>query len=226
VFDGRVQLREGLIPLLSQYHDILDDMLEQIRNGQSVNLDPQLVQRIHAVAKGGDPLTVEANAAANETEELDIEVVEVASISSDSEVISSDLDESDREILEIFLEEAQELQQELDRVLQEWQQEPENLRATEEVQRIMHTLKGGARMGGLTEVGDLAHDFEAWMIKAQQGEIEVDDAFFNDLYKRQDGLAASVDAVAQSLLKPAATITTESDVEIVDNILPAGFNKL
>ena len=219
--DGRVQLREGLIPLLSQYHDILDDMLEQIRNGQSVNLDPQLVQRIHAVAKGGDPLTVEANAAANETEELDIEVVEVASISSDSEVISSDLDESDREILEIFLEEAQELQQELDRVLQEWQQEPENLRATEEVQRIMHTLKGGARMGGLTEVGDLAHDFEAWMIKAQQGEIEVDDAFFNDLYKRQDGLAASVDAVAQSLLKPAATITTESDVEIVDNILPA-----
>ena len=217
--DGRVQLREGLIPLLSQYHDILDDMLEHIRNGQAVNLDRTLVDKIHAVAKGADPLTVnqiELEVADDqEIEAANLEIESYQNTNIDTEIITSDLDESDREILEIFLEEAQELQEELDRVLQEWQGEPENLRATEEVQRIMHTLKGGARMGGLTEVGDLAHDFEAWMIKAQQGELEVNESFFTEVYQRQDSLAGSIEAVAKSLTQPQATLDSESDVELV-----------
>lgn len=219
--DGRVQLREGLIPLLSQYHDILDDMLEHIRNGQTVNLDRKLVDRIHAVAKGADPLTVnQIELEAVDTQEIEASNLEIESYQNtnlDTEIVTSDLDESDREILEIFLEEAQELQEELDRVLQEWQGEPENLRATEEVQRIMHTLKGGARMGGLTEVGDLAHDFEAWMIKAQQGELEVNESFFTEVYQRQDALAGSIETVAKSLTQPQATLESESDVELVQS---------
>jgi chemosensory pili system protein ChpA (sensor histidine kinase/response regulator) len=219
--DGRVQCRDGLIPLLSNYHDILDDMLDHIRNGQAVELDAQLLAKIHAVAKGADPLSVNSIASVESIEVTSEPVsVEVVAENTNNEIISLDLDESDREILEIFLEEAQELQQELDTVLQEWQQSPENLRATEEVQRIMHTLKGGARMGGLTEVGDLAHDFEAWMIKAQQGVIEVDEAFFNEVYQRQDALATSVEMVAKSLLQPQTSIDLESDVELV-SIAPA-----
>ena len=220
--DGRVQLRAGLIPLLSSYHDILDDMLDHIRNGRTLELDPQVVVRIHAVAKGADPLSIDANEVAGVVEALEPEslTVDVLINPVSSDIISLDLDESDREILEIFLEEAQELQQELDAVLQAWQLAPENLRATEEVQRIMHTLKGGARMGGLTEVGDLAHDFEAWMIKAQQGEIDVDDAFFAEVYQRQDTLASSVDAVAQSLSQPQNNLVIESDIELA-SIVPA-----
>ena len=227
--DGRVQSRDGLIPLLSSYHDILDDMLDHIKNGQSVDLDPQVVVRIHAVAKGADPLTVNtlvdndtsAEAVTHEVSNIhslseDISPIADTTNFVDNEVVSLDIDESDREILEIFLEEAQELQQELDTILQEWQLAPENLRATEEIQRVMHTLKGGARMGGLTEVGDLAHEFEAWMIKAQQGEVNVDDAFFSEVFQRQDGLAASVDAVARSLSQPAEN--QQAEIPTVDSI--------
>jgi chemosensory pili system protein ChpA (sensor histidine kinase/response regulator) len=218
--DGRVQLRAGLIPLLSSYHDILDDMLEHIRNGQVFELDPQVVVKIHAVAKGADPLSVDVIASV-EPVLMDTvpELVDDLSELVSNEVVSLDVDESDREILEIFLEEAHELHQELDAVLQEWQLTPENLRATEEVQRIMHTLKGGARMGGLTEIGDLAHDFEAWMIKAQQGVIEVNDAFFVEVFQRQDRLAASVELVAQSLSQPSDIQVLESDIELA-NIAP------
>ena len=214
--DGRVQFQEGLIPLLSSYHDILDDMLEQIRNGQKVSLDDQVLQRIHAVAKGASPLVDEQEEIASVSFEIPSEDPSVESNAISNEVVSLDLDESDREILEIFLEEAQELQQELDGVLQEWQNSPENLRATEEVQRIMHTLKGGARMGGLTEVGDLAHDFEAWMVKAQQGEVEVDDAFFGEVYQRQDKLAASIELIGQSLTQPNLITEVESSIELHD----------
>ena len=230
--DGRVQSRDGLIPLLSSYHDILDDMLDHIKNEQSFDLDPQVVVRIHAVAKGADPLTVTAlTDDGMSAEAVSNEVSNIRSLSEDSspisdttnfaenEVVSLDIDESDREILEIFLEEAQELQQELDSILQKWQLTPENLRATEEIQRVMHTLKGGARMGGLTDVGDLAHEFEAWMIKAQQGQVNVDDAFFSEVFQKQDSLAACIDSVARSLSQPAeiqpvATLSVDSADEV------------
>jgi chemosensory pili system protein ChpA (sensor histidine kinase/response regulator) len=215
--DGRVQYQDGLIQLLSSYHDILDDMLEQIRNGQSVSLDEQVLQRIRDVAKGATLNNVKGN---NEKEFTLNEPVELISATENdtslNDVVSSDIDESDREILEIFLEEAQELQQELDSVLQAWQETPENLRATEEVQRIMHTLKGGARMGGLTDVGDLAHDFEAWMIKAQQGEVAVDDNFFAHVYQRQDQLAASIERIGQSLSQPAESVQLAPNDETSD----------
>ena len=214
--DGRVQFKEGLIPLLSSYHDILDDMLEQIRNGQKVSLDDQVLKRIHAVAKGASPLADEQEDVAIESFNILSEDPLVESNTPNNDVVSLELDESDREILEIFLEEAHELQQELDGVLQEWQNAPENLRATEEVQRIMHTLKGGARMGGLTDVGDLAHDFEAWMVKAQQGEVEVDDAFFSAVYQRQDQLAASIELVGKSLTQPNLVTEVESSIEVHD----------
>jgi chemosensory pili system protein ChpA (sensor histidine kinase/response regulator) len=203
--DGRVQFREVLIPLLNSYHDILDDMLEHIRNGQSYELDPKVVVKIHSVAKGADPLSVDDI-------ELQPEVIAV-----DNDIVSLDFDESDHEILEIFLEEAHELQEELDAVLQEWKLTPDNLRATEEVQRIMHTLKGGARMGGLTEVGDLAHDFETSMVKAQKGEIEVDNNFFGEVFQRQDALASSIDTVTKLLSQALNNDPVESDIEIINS---------
>lgn len=194
--DGRVHLHEGLIPLLSQYHDILDDMLEHIRNGEKVTLEQQLLDKIHAVAKGADPLSInQVNSEVHKDENS--EIIDPVQEATSNDSITSDLDETDLEILGIFLEEAQELQEELDGVLQDWKLEPDNLRATEEVQRIMHTLKGGARMGGLTEVGNLAHDFETWMVKAQQGEISVDESFFAEVFQRQDHLAACVEKISK-----------------------------
>jgi chemosensory pili system protein ChpA (sensor histidine kinase/response regulator) len=228
--DGRVQLSDGLIPLLSSYHDILDDMLEHIRTGQYYKLTPQVMANIHSVAKGIDPLAnnLLANNNIDATSKVDDDfldsVLDIESLSENlladtihNDAGSLDFDDSEREILEIFLEEAQELQQELDAVLQEWKLTPDNLRATEEVQRIMHTLKGGARMGGLTEVGDLAHDFEAWMVKAQQGEIEIDDAFFDEVFQYQDGLSVSVDNVARLLLPSENNDVIATDIELVNS---------
>lgn len=188
-------------------------MFEHIRNEQKIELDPTLVARIHAVARGADPLTVDQveidTVVAEEVESTDV----VSEISYEDaaplDIISSDIDESDREILEIFLEEAKELQEELDTVLQDWQKEPGNLKATEEIQRIMHTLKGGSRMAGLSKIGNQAHDFEAEMLKAQQGELTTDEDFFTEVFKRQDSLAAEIEQVSQSLSQPAESIKPE-----------------
>ena len=109
------------------------------------------------------------------------------------------LDESDREILEIFIEEAQELQEQLDKTLHNWEQQPDDLSQAAEAQRVLHTLKGGARLAGLTDIGDQAHDFEANILKAQQGQLEVNADLFKQYYKIHDSLTQKVEAVEQSL---------------------------
>ena len=66
----------------------------------------------------------------------------------------------DAEMLEIFLEEAQEIVEETNSKLAEWQSNPSDTGPVKILQRGLHTLKGGARMSGVSALGDLAHEME------------------------------------------------------------------
>ncbi|RDJ00218.1 hybrid sensor histidine kinase/response regulator [Dyella solisilvae] len=66
----------------------------------------------------------------------------------------------DPDLLEIFVEEARELLDHSDSVLAEWRAEPSTIEHVAELQRDLHTLKGGARIAGMTPVGDLTHAIE------------------------------------------------------------------
>ena len=65
--------------------------------------------------------------------------------------------QQDTEILEIFVEEIEEIFQELERLLQNWQDQPEVLK---EIRRHFHTLKGSGRMVGALQAGELAWTVE------------------------------------------------------------------
>jgi chemosensory pili system protein ChpA (sensor histidine kinase/response regulator) len=69
--------------------------------------------------------------------------------------------EGEQELQEIFLEEAQELLGKLDTNLQEWFGKPEDLSLLMPINRILHTLKGSARLAGLKSIGNLSHALEA-----------------------------------------------------------------
>ena len=64
----------------------------------------------------------------------------------------------DPELVLLFLEEAEDLLLSSSEHLTAWEHgEADSLAA---LQRDLHTLKGGARMAGVTAVGDLAHELE------------------------------------------------------------------
>ncbi len=67
---------------------------------------------------------------------------------------------TDPELVEIFLEEAQEIIDSAAASLQQWLADTDNTLAVESLQRDLHTLKGGARMAEIRPVGDLAHELE------------------------------------------------------------------
>ncbi len=78
---------------------------------------------------------------------------------------------SDQELAEIFLEEAQELMDGIDNALNRWGETPADLDPVEELQRILHTLKGGARLADIIAIGDLSHAFESLLEEVSQHKV-------------------------------------------------------
>jgi len=67
---------------------------------------------------------------------------------------------SDPEILEIYLEEAEEESKNIARLQQDWLLHPEDDNALKNLRRAFHTIKGSGRLVGAMKIGEFAWDFE------------------------------------------------------------------
>ncbi len=101
----------------------------------------------------------------------------------------------DKEIIDIFLEEADELLEEIDQAIHIWQDNTGDRAQVDTLKRALHTFKGGARVAGLAGVGDISHDFETRIIEAESKREEKNPAFFHDLFARHDRLLLAMDRV-------------------------------
>ena len=206
VSDGRLGTDTALFELLERAHDELDTQLNAVRAAQVPQPADAMIAEIRHFLQG--------RAYAEVPEYADDESLTDTLVASPETPHTEALDESDREILEIFLEEANELQEALDRALHDWEQDPDDRAAPEEAQRVLHTLKGGARLAGLSRIGDLAHDFETDILHAQQGQISRDAAFFQSAYQRQDELMQQVDQVAAALQGDGLVVLGEASLTL------------
>jgi len=69
-------------------------------------------------------------------------------------------DDIDPQLLPIFLEEATELVPSVGQTLRDWRANPDNPSIGHGLQRLLHTLKGSARMCGAMALGELTHAME------------------------------------------------------------------
>ena len=88
----------------------------------------------------------------------------------------------DAEIAAIFTEESAELLESADKALLEWVKE-RSAQPMEELKRHLHTLKGGARMAGITAMGNLSHEIETLLISIDDGRVKATPAV-EDLMQR------------------------------------------
>ncbi|WP_255034019.1 Hpt domain-containing protein [Rhodoferax sp. TH121] len=70
-------------------------------------------------------------------------------------------DHLDDDLLPIFEEEAAELMPQLGTALRQWVAQPEHMEARNEILRLLHTLKGSARLAGAMRLGEMAHRMES-----------------------------------------------------------------
>jgi chemosensory pili system protein ChpA (sensor histidine kinase/response regulator) len=149
---------------------------------------------VEDVSEESFPVTSEELASEDNQGSDDIGENAGESIESDPITVTMELpDDLDFDILEIFIDEAGELLNELENAVEEWRSDATNEAHADELKRVLHTLKGGARLARLKELGDQSHDFETYVIKAQQNKEPLDDQFFANVLNRQDQLVHNIE---------------------------------
>ena len=69
-------------------------------------------------------------------------------------------DELDPQLLPIFLDESADLVHGVAAGLRAWRDQLDNLGPADDLKRLLHTLKGSARMAGAMSIGQLVHGME------------------------------------------------------------------
>ena len=122
---------------------------------------------------------------------LDI-VRESVVIGSDDDDIDA-TDALDADLFPIFEEEALELLPQLGGALRQWSERPHNMSARGEVLRVLHTLKGSARLAGALRLGEMTHRMESSI--EQLGSEDLNIAQIEPLLTRFDGLLSNFDGL-------------------------------
>ncbi|BCD99981.1 Hpt domain-containing protein [Marinicellulosiphila megalodicopiae] len=198
ICDGRYAADESVFELLFACQDDISDMVQDIEAQGKCEYDPELVGKIkeycdsHKVdhlAKNADELSVIDEPDLHDTElslvdESDIQINESGIISQDEMFIV----DSDPELIEIFLDEADEILVSIQAQFDTWKQDISNLEPVHILQRDLHTLKGGARMAGISPIGDLGHELEYLY-----------EGFVNHKYVADDSLIELIESCHNSL---------------------------
>lgn len=99
------------------------------------------------------------------------------------------------EFMMIFLEEAEEILENTQSLLERWQSAPHNMQLMKELQRELHTLKGGARMVGIVPMGDLSHHLESILTRIVEGTAQSNEQLPDIVQNSVDELAAMLESV-------------------------------
>ncbi len=141
------------------------------------------------------------------------------------------LDHLDDDLFPIFEEEAIELIPQLGTALRQWVARPDNLSARSEVLRVLHTLKGSARLAGAMRLGEMSHRLESSI--EQIGTEQVQSVQLEPLLTRFDALQAAFKAlgkmpVEEELPVAVGKVPATAPVELVPagvpvKVLPRGM---
>lgn len=125
--------------------------------------------------------------------------VSIAAVSDDQ---IDALDQFDEDLLPIFQEEAAELLPALGTALRQWVARPDNLGARGEVLRVLHTLKGSARLAGAMRLGEMSHRMESSVLHL--GSENLQTVQLDPLLSMFDAIQATFESLG---IEPLAEVT-------------------
>jgi len=226
IAEGHTGAGDDAMDDLQHAQDSLAHMLDSVRNRKPLAAAESLIARLHGLSEQvpaaaaemlqDEPLVAPRQQQDTETVgEQDEEVVTrqqdanpVAESGGGPEPASEDpYAETDPEILEVFLEEAGDILEHTEQTLQAWKYASDDQSLMTELQRELHTLKGGARMADITAIGDLAHAVESLMVRVAGGGISASESMFAVLEQAHDSLTGML-----GLVRKHQSLTTASEI--------------
>jgi len=175
--EAQVQQDVETIALAAEAEEIappVEEQLEQIHEESTVE-PATLESEADSMAAGEDLPPVEEQleefqvAASAADEELEEGMVRITPVIDDMPVLKPG---SDPDILEIYLEEAEEESEHIKQQQQDWKLHPEDENALKNIRRSFHTIKGSGRLVGAMKIGEFAWDFESLLNRVIDRSVE------------------------------------------------------
>lgn len=208
VLEGRMPPTGDIIEAVRRAAEAMLPVLQRQQPG--LGDDPQLqalMEHARALSEGR-PSMLPKVAAESAAEPLATPVPE--EMVTESAESTEPLITADPELLDAFLEESGEILDAADTTLQQWRQDTGDTAQLNNLRRGMHTLKGGARLTGLSGVGDLAHAAENILEAIVKEELGVDNGHQELLQQALDRLNLMLEQARQGQNPaPATALMTE-----------------
>ncbi|MEQ8478085.1 chemotaxis protein CheA [Fulvivirga sp.] len=127
----------------------------------------------------------------------------------------------EEEYKEIFLAEALENHEELNRLLTQLEKKPTDKKAINAIFRITHTLKGNSAGMGFKDVADFAHVLEDLFGEVRDDKLNLDDSIFTTLFKSIDTLGELINSISNGSSVKFRGIKTKLEV-LLNNVRETG----
>jgi chemosensory pili system protein ChpA (sensor histidine kinase/response regulator) len=224
VFDSGLGLSDAALAVLSDAVRAIDNVVSHINESTAFFAEqPSLLERLHALEADIDAelaSAIETSASAIVPQLAQPEAPPPAAPATQAPASAvapaTAADEFDHEIANIYCEEATELIEAAQLSLTAWNRDRRDKQPVAELQRTLHTLKGGARMAGISAMGDLSHELETLVIAIDGAMVTGDDhahavmqASLDELARMRDLVSTGVlPASAQALLKQVRELSS------------------
>lgn len=189
--------------------DELTHLLEKIPAAQSVEMGEETAP----VMATGEIELPELTTSESQEADWSVPVPEASTAlpASSLEQVKAAFADLDRELLEVFLEEAGELQSEIGTGLRVWRQHPDQLNVRKAVLRALHTLKGSARIAGAQQISEQAHQMESAIESLHDQAIS--NALLDQLEIQFDTIVDAIEQLRASLQSETPFIPATPETE-------------
>ncbi len=185
-------LLEEDLPILWASADLLAAAVKSLETGAG-HVEPQveLLRRIRALERSAAKRPMAGKSASGEESRAGPAAAPKGSPDTGGDEEEDLVDE----LREVFIEEADEILAASDAIMRRWREDASDPELVKELQRQLHTLKGGARMAELPAMGDLSHAVESALTLVVDGLLPVDGRLRDLVQSSHDRLAEMLDAV-------------------------------
>ncbi|MDZ4731846.1 MAG: Hpt domain-containing protein [Xanthomonadales bacterium] len=216
---GTVPGRDAIQPLQTCLHRFLQRLfiLEQGHATSYPLEDVQLLSELQDLRQATPPVIEDADSVLDdELSEADSKTTEHAAGPEPEPAAEIDpaLAALDATILAIFLEEAHEVLERCDTTLNTWRDRLTDLKLVQNLQREIHTFKGGARMAGLEGLGNLSHSMESLLERIAGNRLQATVAAVQALEEGCDSLTVCVEQLVARQMPDAGPALARFDQKV------------
>ncbi|WP_201586522.1 Hpt domain-containing protein [Psychrobacter jeotgali] len=167
-------------------HEQLIELFDALAASMSLKIESQVLDDLYYIVQ-------DSNIQDNDQQQHSVKSDEVGEYER-QQLIEAQIEtiDTDSELLAIFLEEAQDLDRVMQQAFSTWLTDINSTAALKELQRYLHTIKGGARMVGISSIGNLTHEAETIYERLVDGRIKPTEQWAEFMQAIQDVLSLQI----------------------------------